>query len=69
MKETCSIARAIKKSGYKKGSIADALGISPQTLRLRLDNPLDFRVGEIKKLSKVLNLTNDEVISHFFQCR
>ena len=47
-------------------TLADYLGISRQTLSLKLDNKSDFTQSEIKKIAIRYHLTPDEVNEIFF---
>ena len=47
-------------------SLAEYLGISRQTLTLKLDNKSDFTQSEIKKIVIKYNLTPDEMDQIFF---
>ena len=47
-------------------TLADHLGISRQTLTLKLDNKSDFTQSEIKKIVIRYNLTPEEMDEIFF---
>lgn len=63
----CNALRAcITASGLKQTFIAEKLGISQQTLNRKLQGQFEFKQSEIVQLSKLLQLTQDEVLGIFF---
>ncbi|MBU3819324.1 MAG: XRE family transcriptional regulator [Candidatus Faecalibacterium intestinavium] len=60
MVDTMRLREHIQKSGYKLGFIADKMGISSNTLRLKLMQQTDFKVEEARCLSQLLNLSAEE---------
>lgn len=56
----------IAESGLKQTFIAEKLGMSQQTLTRKLQGQFEFKQSEIVQLSKLLQLTQDEVLSIFF---
>ena len=54
------------KRSKTKMDIAEMLGISLQTLYNKLNNVVDFKVGEVEKICKFLGLSHDEMIKIFF---
>lgn len=57
MVDTLLLEKAIKDSGLKKSYLAEKLGISIQSLRLRIQNDYDFRSNEVATLCQELNIT------------
>lgn len=54
------IVEKIKANGIKLRYIADTLGIHEDTLRRKLRNEQEFKLSEVVKISKALNLTDSE---------
>ena len=52
--------RIVEKFGTQ-GKLARALGVSERTLSLKLNNKIFFSQDEIAKISKLLNITLDEI--------
>lgn len=66
MTDTMALRKAIEKSGLKYGRIAKEMGISPYSLQKKIDNIVEFKASEIKKLSSLLSLSDAERSSIFF---
>lgn len=60
------IGRIVEKFGTQ-GRFAKALGVSERTLSLKLNNKIFFSQDEIAKISKLLNITLDEIQDYFFR--
>lgn len=60
MTDTQALRDCIKKSGYKLSYLAIELGLSRTGLQNKIENRTDFRGGEIKKLSTLLNMSVEE---------
>jgi transcriptional regulator with XRE-family HTH domain len=58
--------RIVEKFGTQ-GRLAKALGVSERTLSLKLNNKIFFSQDEITKISKLLNITLDEIQDYFFK--
>lgn len=58
--------RIVEKFGTQ-GRLARALGVSERTLSLKLNNKIFFSQDEIAKISKLLNITLDEIQDYFFK--
>jgi transcriptional regulator with XRE-family HTH domain len=50
-------------------SIAEKMGVSRQTLYLKMNGHREFKTSEIEKLCEILRLTNDEKSLIFFADR
>lgn len=68
MTDTLALREAIEKSGLKYGRIAKEMGISSYTLQKKIDNIVEFKASEIKKLSSLLSLSDAQRSSIFFAC-
>ena len=66
MTDTLALREAIEKSGLKYGRIAKEMGISYYTLQKKIDNIVEFKASEIKKLSSLLSLNEAQRSSIFF---
>lgn len=64
--DTEALRRRIKASGLKYQYIADRLGISRYSLKLKIDNDFEFKVSEVDALANLLNLSLREKDSIFF---
>jgi transcriptional regulator with XRE-family HTH domain len=51
----------IKKSGLKKAKIAEDLGITPKTLRLKTLSPATFSIKEIILLAELIKIEPSEL--------
>lgn len=60
MTDTARLREYIRQSGYKLGHIAQVMGISANTLRLKLLEESEFKVGEAERLATLLGLTAEE---------
>lgn len=56
--DTLYLETVIKESGKKKSYLADKLGISVQSLRLKITNVNDFKNSETDILCKELGITS-----------
>lgn len=59
----------ISKSGLTVTWVASKLGISREGLHKKLRGNSEFKASEIAKMSKILNLTNDEIKDYFFYAK
>jgi transcriptional regulator with XRE-family HTH domain len=66
MTNTLKLKAAIVGSGLNQEQVAENLEMTIATLNYKINNKSEFRASEIKKLSEVLNLTNEEVNAIFF---
>nr|WP_288828175.1 hypothetical protein [uncultured Clostridium sp.] len=66
MANTVRLNERIKKSGLKKGWIADRLHLSSYGFRRKLWNKSQFKAGEIKMLCELLGIVSLEEISGIF---
>lgn len=60
MIDTMRLREYIQESGYKLGFIARKMGISSNTLRLKLMQQSDFKVEEARCLAQLLQLSAEE---------
>lgn len=66
MTNTELLEDAIKKSGLKKGFIAEKLGLSRAGLSNCINNRAEFKVGHVNALCELLNLDTDMRNAIFF---
>ena len=67
MTDTSVLLSKIKKSGLKKGYIAEKLGITVYGLQKKIENRSQFKAEEIKILCNVLEISSlEEKESIFF---
>ena len=57
MVDTQVLEEIIKDEGKKKSYLADKLGISVQSLRLKMKNKQEFKTGEVAILCRELGIT------------
>ena len=68
MTNTLLLEERIKKSGYKKGFIAQEIGLSTYALSLKINNEYEFKASEINGLCNLLGIdTNDRMAIFFAQ--
>lgn len=56
----------IRKSGLKKGHLAERLGVSRGTLRGLLTNKVEFKTSQIQVLCDLLGIEDEETICSIF---
>lgn len=56
----------IRECGYTQESLAQVIKMSESTLNLKLNNKASFKQSEIKKISKVLGISENEIGIYFF---
>lgn len=66
MTNTSLLAEYIKKSGLKKGYIAERMGISRQTLSKKTNGLVDFTQHEMAALCEVLGIKDRETREAIF---
>lgn len=60
------LRKVIENSGLRFNYIAKNLNLSRETLYHKLDGKTEFKVSEVNKLTKILNMDNDTRNSIFF---
>jgi len=66
MPNTDLLKYVIIREGLSTNDIAELLGISRQSLNLRFNGEIEFRLSEVRKLCDKLSLTEQEVQDIFF---
>ena len=66
MIETGLLKEKIKESGYRFSWIAKQLNLSSFGMRKKINGENEFKVSEVKKISKLLNLNEKEREKIFF---
>lgn len=66
MANMAALEAKIDAMGIKKFRIAEALGVTGQTLRVKLAGDYEFKASEIKTLKDILHLTDEERDAIFF---
>lgn len=56
----------IRRSGLKKGYIAEKLGVTPSTFSALLNNKSEFKASQISTICKVLNIEDDAEVKAIF---
>lgn len=56
----------IMRNGYTISGFAEAIGMSKKALYYKLSGKSMFKQSEIQRISAALNLSNDRIISIFF---
>lgn len=60
MTDTVYLEGIIRRSGLKKGYIANQLGITRHALVKKISNETEFKASEIEKMSEILRVKNLE---------
>lgn len=66
MTKTSLLEQYITKSGYKRGYIAERIGISRFSLAQKINNKSEFKASEIKALCDVLDIDSEARSAIFF---
>nr|WP_293994495.1 toxin-antitoxin system, antitoxin component, Xre family protein [uncultured Fusobacterium sp.] len=66
MINTKLLKRKIDESGYRFSWIAKQLNLSPYGLRKKVDGENEFKVSEVSKICKLLNISDEERENIFF---
>jgi DNA-binding Xre family transcriptional regulator len=66
MTNTSLLEKYIKDSGYKRGYLAEALGLSRQQFSRKCHNKSEFKASEIEKLCSLLNIDTEDRMAIFF---
>ena len=66
MINTNKLKGKIVENGYNLGSFANAINISRQSLRNKLNGASDFRASEIDKICSLLGIKTEEMETYFF---
>ena len=60
------LREVIQESGIKVSALADKIGISRQSLHMKLDGERNFNQGEIMALKTYLHLSDEQFMEIFF---
>lgn len=66
MTNSAKLKGKMVESNLLQEQVAMQLGMTSATFNYKLNNKTEFKASEIKKLSEILHLTNDEVNAIFF---
>lgn len=66
MTETKLLEKYITDSGYKRGYIAEKIGISRFSLAQKINNKSEFKANEIKTICSLLGIDSEERSVIFF---
>lgn len=66
MINTKILKQRIEESGYRFSWIAKQLNLSPYGLRKKVNGENDFKISEVNKICKLLNITDKGRNSIFF---
>lgn len=66
MINTKLLKQKIDESGYRFSWIAKQLNLSPYGLRKKVDGENEFKVSEVSKICKLLNISDKERENIFF---
>ena len=66
MTNTKLLESYIKKSGLKRGKLAESLGISMAALKKKTNGDREFKASEIKTLCELLGIHDSEVMERIF---
>lgn len=57
----------IKERGYTQETLAEAIGMAPASLSLKLNNKAHFKQRDMKKIARVLKLDVKKIGEYFFE--
>lgn len=63
MKE--KLRKALKRQGITQNELAEILGLTYQTISIKMNGHKDFTQSEIRRIKKILSLTPEEVCDIF----
>lgn len=67
MTDTLKLKAKIAGSGMTQPQIAKAIGINPASLNYKVNNKVEFKATEIKKLCVLLSIVSaEELVAIFF---
>lgn len=66
MTNTSLLEQYIANSGYKRGFLAEKLGLSRFTLAQKINNKSEFKANEIDMLCTLLNIDTETRMNIFF---
>lgn len=66
MTDSAKLKGKMVEGGLNQTWVAEQLGMTIATFNYKVNNRTEFKASEIKKLSEILHLTNDEVNTIFF---
>lgn len=66
MVDTKLLEEEIRKSGKRKGFLAEKIGCSTPSFRARVHGKYDFKVDEVNALCQELNITDPNVMMKIF---
>ena len=61
------LRKKIREKFWTDKEFAEAIGMNNSTLSLRLNNKIAWKLHEIKKVIKVLDIQKEEIPSYFFE--
>lgn len=67
MTDTEELKKFIRKSGFTLEELSYAIGLSKTSLSYKINNKVDFKTKEIKKIQNILKLTNEQRDYIFFR--
>lgn len=56
----------LKKNGITQNELADMLGLTYQTISIKMNGHKDFTQSEIRAIMTIFSLTPDELVDIFF---
>ena len=66
MTNSCALREIIKEKGLKLKFLAEQIGVTPAGFSKKIENELEFKPSEIKKLCDVLGLNRKQMFEIFF---
>ena len=66
MTDTKALRDIIKERGIKYKRLAEELSLSPYGLQKKIENDTEFKISEVSRLAKMLNMSVDEREQIFF---
>lgn len=66
MTDTEELKRLIRRKGFTLEELSQKIGLSKTSLSYKINNKIDFKTKEIKKIQNILNLTDEQRDFIFF---
>lgn len=63
---TAGIKSVIAKHGETQGDLAEAIGLTPSALSLRVNGKVRFSLNEVNRIRKRYKLSPEETVDIFF---
>ena len=69
MNDTNKIKGKIVENGFTLETLANAIGMSRQTLSKKIKGRKEFTISEVEAICRELKISDDELVSYFFAAK